>query len=103
MGLSLVDAPDENRSKDTLERYKLSTLKLVGTLSKNETDLQALIKTTSGGVHILEAGHYIGLNNGLVVNVSETKVDILEVVPNGSGGWISRPQTMGMKVPSGAN
>ena len=101
--LDLVDAPDENRSRDPLERYALNELTFVGTLAKDSLQLKALIKTYSGSVHILEEGEYIGKNNGLVVKVTESKVDIVEVVPNGSGGWISRPQAMGIKVSSGVN
>lgn len=101
--LDLVDAPDENRLQEPLERYPLNELSLVGTLAKDSQKLQALIKTDGGSVHMLEEGQYIGKNNGLVINVAESRVDIVEVVPNGSGGWISRPQTMGIKVSSGVN
>ena len=101
--LDLVDAPDESRPKHPLERYPLNELYLVGTLAKDPYNLKALIKTDSGSVHMLEEGQYIGKNNGLVVKVADSKVDIVEVVPNGSGGWISRPQTMGIKVSSGVN
>lgn len=101
--LDLVDAPDESRVRQPLERFPLNELSLVGTLAKDSQKLQALIKTDSGSVHMLEEGNYIGKNNGLVIKVAESKVEIVEVVPNGSGGWISRPQTMGIKVSSGVN
>jgi type IV pilus assembly protein PilP len=101
--LDSVEAPDLNRSKQTLEQYPLNELNLVGTLTNNIQGLKALIKTLSGSVHLLEQGQYIGKNNGRVINVAETKVDIIEIVPNGSGGWISRPQTMGINESSGEN
>jgi type IV pilus assembly protein PilP len=72
-------------------------------LTNNIQGLKALIKTLSGSVHLLEQGQYIGKNNGRVINVAETKIDIIEIVPNGSGGWISRPQTMGINESSGEN
>jgi type IV pilus assembly protein PilP len=85
-----------------LESFSLGELTLVGTLSKNTATLKALVKTSSGSVHVLEEGQFIGKNNGRVIRVAESKIDIVEVVPNGNGGWISRPQSMGMNVSSGA-
>jgi type IV pilus assembly protein PilP len=101
--LDLVDAPDDTRQKQTLEHHALNELTLVGTLTNDELGLRALIKTLNGSVHLLEQGQYIGKNNGRVINVAESKIDIIEIVPNGSGGWISRPQTMGIKESTGAN
>jgi type IV pilus assembly protein PilP len=102
IGLDTVEAPDENRKKMVLESFSLGELTLVGTLSKNTATLKALVKTSSGSVHVLEEGQFIGKNNGRVIRVAESKIDIVEVVPNGNGGWISRPQSMGMNVSSGA-
>jgi type IV pilus assembly protein PilP len=101
--LDLVDAPDLNRQSQTLERYPLNELKLVGTLTNNALGLRALIKTSNGSVHLLAQGQYIGKNNGRVLNVAESRIDIIEIVPNGSGGWISRPQTMGIEGSTGEN
>lgn len=105
IGISLdsVEPPDSTRPKQTLERYPLNELTLVGTLTNNIQGLKALIKTSSGSVHLLEQDQYIGKNNGRVINVAETKIDIVEIVPNGSGGWISRPQTMGIEGSTGEN
>lgn len=104
IGLDLVDAPDKNRRKMLLERFALGELSLVGTLAKSEAlELKALIKAADGSVHVLEQGHFLGKNNGRVTRISESRVDIVEVVPNGSGGWISRPQTIGMEESAEAN
>jgi len=102
VGLDLVEAPDDNRKKMVLENFSLGELSLVGTLSKTEGDLKALIKANNGSVHVLEEGQFIGRNNGRVTRVADSKIDIVEVVPNGSGGWISRPQTIGIEMSSGA-
>lgn len=98
-----VDAPDETRRKEPLERFSLGELSLVGTLSKSDSgDLKALIKTVSGSVHTVEQGSYMGKNHGKIINISESKVDLIEVVPNGSGGWISRPHSMGLQASAGS-
>jgi type IV pilus assembly protein PilP len=99
---SLVVAPDENRPKDPLERYSLGELTFVGTVAKDGNNLKALIKTAQGSVLVTEVGAYMGKNNGRIVNVSESQLDIAETVPNGKGGWISRPQSLGL-AESGGN
>ncbi len=99
---SMVEPPDGARRKETLERYPLGELSLVGTLSREEDDLPAaLIRTSSGSVHVAEVGQYMGKNHGRILNVSETQLDLIEVVPNGSGGWISRPHSMGLNESAG--
>ena len=92
-----VEAPDQSRAKEALERYNLNELSLVGTLSKDiDGKLKALVKTQSGNVHMVEENQHMGKKHGRVVKISDSKVEIIEVVPNGSGGWISRPQTLGL-------
>ncbi len=99
---SLVSAPNNTRRKDVLERFPLGELSLVGTMSRDEEDiLTGLIRTISGSVHIVKAGHYMGKNHGKILHVSETQLDLMEVVPNGSGGWISRPHSMGLSESAG--
>ena len=99
---AMVEAPDQTRRKGILERYPLGELALVGTLSKGEQSmLAALIRTTSGSVHVVQAGQYMGKNNGRILNVSESQLDLIEVVPNGSGGWISRPHSLGLTESAG--
>lgn len=98
-----VDAPDHSRRKEALERYSLGELSLVGTLAKSDSGrLKALVKTISGSVHTVEEGNYMGKNHGKIINISEYKVDLVEVVPNGSGGWISRPHSMGLQASAGS-
>jgi len=98
-----VAAPDLNRPKDPLERFALGEVVLVGTIAKeNSSELKALLKTASGSVYVAERGHYVGKNNGKIIHVDEAKVDILETVPDGSGGWIARPQSLGF-AGSGGN
>lgn len=97
-----VEAPDLDRSKGPLERYSMGELNLVGTLAKTEGDLNALIRTSAGNVHMVKLGEFMGKNHGRIVNISDVKVDLVEVVPNGNGGWISRPQSMGLKGSAGS-
>ncbi len=98
----LVDAPDQSRPQQALERHALSELRLVGTLAKDaDGNLKALIKTQAGNVHMVEQGQYMGKNHGRIINITDSKLELIEVVPNGSGGWISRPQSLGLNQTAG--
>lgn len=97
-----VEAPSADRSKGPLEYYSMGELSLVGTLAKIDGNLNALIQTSSGNVHLVKSGEYMGKNHGRIVKISEAKIEIIEVVPNGSGGWISRPDSMGLKESVGS-
>ena len=99
-----VNAPDMNRVKQALENYNLSELSLVGTLSKDaDGSLKGLVKTQSGNVHMVESGQFMGKNHGRIINISDSKLELIEVVPNGSGGWITRPQTLGLNQSAGGD
>ena len=85
--------PDENRSKEALEGFSVGTLTMVGTLSKNNT-LWALVQDEVSKIHRVMVGNYIGKNHGRIVSTAETQIDFVEIVPNGNGGWVERPQTI---------
>lgn len=82
--------PDMGRPKEYLERFSLDALKMVGTIARPGEPLQALISDPSGAVTRVRPGSYMGKNFGQVKTVSETKVSLVEVVPDGRDGWVER-------------
>ncbi|WAC42780.1 type 4a pilus biogenesis lipoprotein PilP [Pseudomonas sp. SL4(2022)] len=87
--------PDESRVKQFLEEFNIETFQMVGTLS-NEAGVFALVSGASG-VHRIRVGDYLGRNHGRVVAVDEAKVDVIEIVPDGEGGWLERPRSLSLK------
>lgn len=88
--------PDDNRAKEPLEQFRIESLRMVGTIQIQEGALEALVLDPSGTVHSIRRGNYMGQNNGRVVGVSETQLELREIVSNGQGGWIERPRTVSM-------
>ena len=77
---------DTSRVKEFLEGFPLDSLKMVGTVSK-DNNLWALIKIPDGGVQSVKAGNYVGQNYGKIVSVTEAELGLVETVSNGLGGY----------------
>lgn len=88
--------PDLDRPKEVLENFDLKALNMVGTLSGTDGRLYALIADNEGGVHRVSSGNYMGQNYGRIVGISETRVELIEIVPNGRGGWVERPRSLSL-------
>jgi type IV pilus assembly protein PilP len=87
--------PDETRTKQFLEEFNIENFVMVGTLA-NGVGKYALIKG-GDGVHRVKVGDYLGRNHGRIVDISEAEVDVLEIVPDGEGGWLERPRSLTLK------
>lgn len=81
--------PDFKRRKQELETYALDTLRMVGILEKSGVTY-GLIKTKEGTVHKVESGNYLGQNHGKIMSISEDKIELNEIVQDGSGGYSER-------------
>jgi len=87
--------PDETRVKQFLEGFNIETFEMVGTL-RNDRELFALVNG-AGGVHRVKVGDYLGRNHGKILVIDESKVDVMEIVPDGEGGWLERPRSLSLK------
>lgn len=85
--------PDENRPKEPLEMFSLDTLKMVGTVGAGSS-LEALVKDPGGVIHRIHRNEYMGQAYGRVTTVGEDRIDLVELVPNGQGGWMERPASI---------
>lgn len=87
--------PDQNRVREPLESFPLDSLKMVGTLGKAGS-AEALIKDPQGVIHPVHDGNYLGQNYGHVTNITEDHINLVELVPNGTGGWMERDATIAL-------
>ncbi|MDZ4298525.1 MAG: type 4a pilus biogenesis lipoprotein PilP [Moraxellaceae bacterium] len=87
--------PDDTRTKQFLEGFNIETFVMVGTLA-NDSGAFALV-SGAGGVHRVRVGDYIGRNHGRILAIDESKVDVIEIVPDGEGGWLERPRSLSLK------
>ena len=88
--------PDNDRPREHLEQFPLGSLSMVGTLQGRDGVLWVLIKDGSGSVVRVREGYYMGQNHGRIVALNEHRINLIEIVPNGLGGWIERPRTLAL-------
>ncbi|NLY57257.1 MAG: pilus assembly protein PilP [Gammaproteobacteria bacterium] len=86
--------PDEDRTRQFLEGFNIEGFEMVGVLS-NQQGMQALVRG-AGSVHRVKIGDYLGRNHGRVTSIEEGRVDVVEIVPDGEGGWLERPRTLSL-------
>ena len=87
--------PDKRRNPEFLEQFSLDTLKMVGTLDLGGHNY-GLVQTQDGLVHRVLPGNYIGQNDGRITSISASKINLVEIVPDGVGGYIERPAALGL-------
>lgn len=81
--------PDTHRRREALEAFPLDTLRMVGTLSQ-KNGMWAIIRAPDGLVYRVTRNNYLGQNYGRITKISEDKVELMEIVPDGLGGWQER-------------
>lgn len=81
--------PDESRPKEPLESFPLDSLRMVGVLEQ-QGSTWALVRATDGTIHRVRQGNYLGQNYGKITQINENEVDLVEIVPDGLGGYVER-------------
>lgn len=88
--------PDPGRRKQTLEQFPLDSLDMVGTLGRG-TGMVALVMAPDKVTYRVLPGAYLGQSDGRVTAVHEDRIELVELVPDGAGGWLERPATIALE------
>jgi len=81
--------PDQTRPKQPLEVFPLDSLSMVGIIEQKE-QRWGLIKDPQNVVHRVLVGNYMGQNEGRITEINESAIFLVEIVPDGIGGYIER-------------
>lgn len=87
--------PDANRPREALESFPLDTLRMVGTLAQHG-ESWGLVRAIDGTIHRVQPGNYMGQSHGKIKDISEFEISVLEIVPDGLGGWMERPASLAL-------
>jgi len=85
-----IEGPDPNRPREFLEQFPLDTLKMVGTLADRRASF-GLVQTADGLVHRVTVGNHMGQNYGRIVGITDSEVQLVEIISDGIGGFLERP------------
>ena len=88
--------PDPNRRKETLEQYPLDSLDMVGTIGGG-SNLIALVMAPDKVTYRVRPGAYLGQSDGRITGVHEDRIELVELVPDGAGGWLERPASIALE------
>ncbi|MEN4982521.1 pilus assembly protein PilP [Acinetobacter modestus] len=86
--------PNLNRQPQPLESYALEALNMKGSMRGKMNETIALIQTPDKQIERIQVGSYLGMNQGRVVKISPTQIDLIEIVPDGRDGYVERPRTL---------
>jgi len=81
--------PDADRRKEVLEAYPLDGLNMVGTIGA-DSNLIGLVLAPDKVTYRVRPGNYLGQNDGRITAVFEDRIEMVELVPDGAGGWLER-------------
>ena len=87
--------PDSKRAREFLEQFPLDTLRMVGTLEL-QGHQYGLVQGKDGLVHRILPGNHVGQNDGRVTAITHSKISLIEIVPDGLGGYIERPAALSL-------
>jgi type IV pilus assembly protein PilP len=88
--------PNPDRRKEVLEGFPLDSLDMVGTIGGGG-GLIALVKDPEGTIHRVTVNNYLGENDGRIVGVGEDGISLVELIPNGIGGFMERKASISLE------
>lgn len=88
--------PDSNRPKQKLEEFPLDSLDMVGTL-RGGGALVGLVTAPDKVVYRVRPGTYLGQNDGRVTGVFSDRIELVELVSDGAGGWLERSASIALE------
>jgi type IV pilus assembly protein PilP len=86
--------PNLSREQQPLENYAIESLNFKGSMKGKTGTILALIETPDKEIERVQVGSYLGVNQGRIINISPTRIDLLEIVPDGREGYIERPRSL---------
>ncbi|WP_119964450.1 pilus assembly protein PilP [Simplicispira lacusdiani] len=85
-------APEMARRKEPLEAYPLDAMAMVGSLNKTGKPT-ALLKVDKL-LYQVQIGNYLGPNYGRITAITETAIQLREIVQDATGDWIERATSL---------
>lgn len=92
---SALVAPEMARRKEPLEAYPLDAMAMVGSL--NKAGAPTALLSVDRLIYQVRVGNYLGQNYGRITKISETEIQLREIVQDAAGEWVERTSTLGLQ------
>ena len=83
-----------------LEKYPVESLKMIGTLNINQRPMAVI--QVEDKVKQIKVGDYIGLDFGMVTQISDKEVELRELIQDSAGDWSERKSTLYLQSKEGS-
>jgi type IV pilus assembly protein PilP len=87
--------PEVQRNREFLEQFSLDSMKMVGTL-RLDNQVYGLVQVADGRVQRVLVGNHMGQNDGRITDIAANRISLIELVPDGLGGYIERPAALAL-------
>lgn len=82
-------------NREELENSELDSLRMVGTL-RNDDELWGIVRDSTGTVHRVQVGNYMGRNFGKILDIQEDRIALREIVKDNDGRWEERQASLAL-------
>ena len=83
-----------------LEKYPIESLKMIGSLNINKRPMAVI--QVEDKVKQVKVGDYIGLDFGMVTQISDKEVELRELIQDSAGDWSERKSTLYLQSKEGS-
>ncbi|MBP5986135.1 MAG: pilus assembly protein PilP [Azonexus sp.] len=83
-----------------LEKYPIESLKMIGYLNVNKRPMAVI--QVEDKVKQVKVGDYIGLDFGMVTQISDTEVQLRELIQDSAGDWTERKSSLYLQSKEGS-
>lgn len=83
-----------------LEKYPLESLKMIGYLYVNKQAMAAI--QAEDKIKQVKVGDYLGLDFGLVTKISDTEIQLRELIQDSAGDWSERKSSLFLQSKEGS-
>ena len=97
-GSSSGPQPDLTRPREALEEFPLDALAMVGTLEKGKVVWGVIsVRSAGGEMHRVKVGNHMGRNFGMITEITDEKIMLVELVRCSLGDWIERESVIKLR------
>ncbi|MBN2702435.1 MAG: pilus assembly protein PilP [Methylohalobius sp. ZOD2] len=87
--------PDPTRPHEVLEDFSLDSLRMVGTIEKDDL-LWGLVQTADKTIYRVKTGNHMGRNYGRITHINEDRIEVVEIIPDAPGTWRERQAALAL-------